>query len=88
MEIKVSKPTEHDLEELGIKNWSTWECEKSTFDWTYSDQETAYVFEGKVKVKTDTQEVSFGAGDLVIFPKGLSCTWTVEQPIRKVYKFG
>jgi uncharacterized cupin superfamily protein len=88
MEIKVSKPTQEELDQLGIKSWSPWECEKSTFDWTYSDKETAYVFEGKVTVKTPDQQVSFGTGDLVVFPKGLSCTWTVEEPIRKVYKFG
>jgi len=88
MEIQVKKPTQEELDSLGIDSWSTWECEKSTFDWTYSDRETAYVFEGKVKVKTETQEISFGSGDLVVFPKGLSCTWTVEQPIRKAYKFG
>ena len=88
MEITVKKPTQQELDELGIKSWGTWECEKSTFDWTYSDRETAYLFEGKVKVKSALQEVDFGAGDLVVFPKGLSCTWIVEEPVRKVYKFG
>jgi len=88
MEIKVSKPTQQELDELGIKDWNAWECEKSAFNWTYADRETAYIFEGKVKVKTVIQEISFGAGDLVVFPKGLSCTWIVEQPIRKVYKIG
>ncbi|MCK4994126.1 MAG: cupin domain-containing protein [Candidatus Omnitrophica bacterium] len=88
MEITVRKPMQEELDNLNIKSWGTWECEKSTFDWTYSERETAYVFEGKVTVKTANQEVSFGSGDLVVFPKGLSCTWTVEEPIRKVYKFG
>ena len=88
MKIEIKKPSQQELDKLGIKNWSTWECAKSTFDWTYSDREIAYVFEGKVKVKTVNQEVNFGAGDLVVFPKGLVCTWTVQEPIRKVYKFG
>jgi len=88
MKIEVKKPTKQELDQLGITNWGTWECEVSTFDWTYSDREVAYLFEGKVKVKTSEQEVSFGAGDLVTFPKGLSCTWMVEEPVRKVYKFG
>ncbi len=88
MEIIVRKLSQEELDALGIKNWGTWGCEKSTFDWTYSDRETAYVFEGKVTVKTASQEVSFGSGDLVVFPKGLSCTWIVEEPIRKAYKFG
>ena len=88
MEITVKKPTQEELEVLNVKSWGTWECEKSVFDWTYADREIAYLYEGKVTVKTPAGEVSFGAGDLVTFPKGLSCTWTVEEPVRKVYKFG
>lgn len=88
MDIQVKKPTKEELEKLGIKNWSHWECEVSTFDWEYTDREMAYVFEGKVRVKAAKQEVTIGAGDLVTFPKGLKCTWIVEKPIRKVYKFG
>ncbi len=88
MEITVKKPTQEELESLGIKSWGTWECEKSIFDWTYSDKETCYIYEGKVTVRTDEGEVSFQSGDLVVFPKGLSCTWSVEEPVRKAYKFG
>ena len=88
MEIIVKKPTQEELDSLGIKNWGSWECERSIFDWTYSDKETCYIYEGKVKVKTDEGEVSFQPGDLVVFPKGLSCKWIVEEPVRKVYKFG
>ncbi len=87
-EIKITCPDEEELKRLGIDSWSTWECEPSTFDWEYSDKETAYVFEGKVKVKTPTDEVEINKGDLVEFPEGLKCTWTVIERIRKVYKFG
>jgi uncharacterized cupin superfamily protein len=87
--IEVEKPDEKKLEQLGIKSWGRWECEPSTFPWEYDDKETAYVFEGNVTVKTeDGEEVSFGPGDLVTFPKGLKCTWTVHETIRKVYRFG
>ncbi|MCG2710879.1 MAG: cupin domain-containing protein [Candidatus Omnitrophica bacterium] len=88
MEITVKKPTQEELDALDIKNWGIWECEKSTFEWTYSDKETCYIYEGKVTVKTDEGEVSFQSKDLVVFPKGLSCTWIVEEPVRKAYKFG
>ncbi len=33
-------------------------------------------------------KVEMEPGDLVTFPKGLKCTWTVHEIIRKVYKFG
>lgn len=32
--------------------------------------------------------VSIAAGDLVIFPAGMFCTWQVIQPVRKHYRFG
>jgi len=86
---KILKETATDqrIDELGARNWSTWECEPSTFDWTYSDHETAYVLEGKVRVTTPEQEIEIGAGDLVFFPGGLSCKWHVIEKIRKHYTF-
>ena len=92
--IKIEKITEEKRKELGIpdapKNtgeWSVWECEPSSFDWQYSDEEVAYVYEGKVKVETDEGEIEINKGDLVTFPRGLSCKWNVIEKIRKVYCF-
>jgi len=34
------------------------------------------------------EPVRFGAGDLVVFDAGLSCTWEVHAPVRKHYRFG
>ncbi len=87
-QVQVRKPTEQELQELDVKSWPIWQCDPSTFDWEYTDKETCYILEGKVTVKTDNQQISFGAGDLVIFPKGLKCVWHVEQAVRKHYKFG
>lgn len=87
-EIKVEKLSDEELKSLGVDEWSSWECEPSTFDWEYDDKETCYVLEGKVKVKTPDGEVEFGKGDLVTFPEGLKCTWNVIEKTRKVYKFG
>lgn len=88
MRIVVQKPTTEQLQELGVLTWDTWGCEASTFDWYYDEQETCYLLEGKVTVKTDSQEVSFKQGDLVIFPAGLSCVWIVHEQVKKHYKFG
>jgi uncharacterized protein len=88
-EIKVEKATPERLAELGVDGWSPWNCGVETFDWRYNERETAHVLEGKVRVVTEHgQDVTFGAGDIVIFPAGLSCTWTVIEPIRKVFSFG
>ena len=85
-EIKMRKPSEEELNSLEVKKWYPWECEPSTFDWTYADNETCYILEGKAKVTTPEGEVQFGKGDLVEFPKGLKCKWEVPEKIKKVYK--
>lgn len=82
-------PSEARLKELDVNSWPTWSKEVSKFPWSYSEQEVAYVLEGEVVVTpSDGEPVSFGAGDLVTFPSGMSCTWEVKKPLRKHYKFG
>jgi len=88
MEITVRKPSPQELEEMGVSGWPIWECDPSTFDWYYDQPETCYILEGDVTVKTDDGEVHFGAGDLVVFPKGLKCVWQVAKKVRKHYRFG
>ena len=85
--IKIEKPDKQKLDSLGVKSWSPWGCDVSTFDWEYDSDEVCYILEGKVKVKTPEEEVEINKGDLVTFPKGLKCTWNVLQKIRKVYTF-
>jgi uncharacterized cupin superfamily protein len=80
---------EATIAELGARQWPTWSCGVSRFPWTYDDQETCLLLEGQVTVHPkDGDPVSFGAGDLVVFAKGLSCEWDVTAPVRKHYRFG
>ncbi|MBF0104940.1 MAG: cupin domain-containing protein [Deltaproteobacteria bacterium] len=88
LEIKVKKPTEGELKEKGIKGWPIWEKEISTFDWSYDSEETCYFLDGAVTVTPKGgAPVSFGKGDLVVFPKGMKCVWDIKQPVRKHYHF-
>ncbi|MHC4294949.1 MAG: cupin domain-containing protein [Planctomycetota bacterium] len=87
-EIVVTKPSDHALIELGVKSWPIWTCEVSSFDWHYDQKETCYLLEGEVTVTAGDQTVSFGVGDLVVFPEGLDCIWDVRAPVKKHYKFG
>jgi len=88
MEIRISRPTQEELEKLNVKSWSPWSCDVSEFDWEYEEDETCYILEGRVIVTTeDGKSVEIKKGDLVTFPKGLKCRWKVIEPIRKVYKF-
>lgn len=88
--ISITSPCpESTIQELGIRQWPIWTCEPSTFPWTYDEQETCLLLEGEVSVTHDGGEaVRLAAGDLVVFPAGMSCTWEVHQAVRKHYRFG
>ena len=85
--IRIEKPDKQKLDSLGVNNWSPWESEVRSFDWSYDSDEVCYILEGKVKVKTSEEEVEINEGDLVTFPKGLKCNWNVLKKLRKVYTF-
>ncbi len=89
-EIRIERdPPRERLEALGVEGWPIWTCAPSTFPWTYDAEETCYLLEGEVVVTPDGGEpVTIRAGDLVTFPKGLSCTWEVRRAVRKHYRFG
>ena len=83
------KPGEDRLAELGVFEWEIWTKEVSEFPWTYDDKETCYFLEGEVTVTPEEGEpVTVGEGDLVIFPKGMKCTWNITKDVRKRYTFG
>ncbi len=88
--VKVEKnPAPARLQELGVTRWPIWTKEASEFPWTYDEQETCYLLEGEMTVTCAGGETaSFGAGDLVTFPEGLSCTWKISKDVRKHYRFG
>jgi uncharacterized cupin superfamily protein len=87
--ISVEKPSEEKLAELKVRSWPIWEKEISEFPWEYDEKETCYILEGDVEVIPDNgKPVSFGKGDLVVFKRGLRCTWKINKPVRKHYKFG
>ena len=90
MPISVTSPCpENTVEELKINSWPIWTCEVSSFDWTYEDNETCLLLEGEVTVTpSEGDPVTFGAGDLVVFPAGMDCKWEVHKAVRKHYRFG
>ena len=87
--ISVEKPTAAGLAKLNVSTWPVWSKEVSIFPWSYNSQEIAYILEGEVTVipKNGGSPVDFGAGDLVTFPAGLSCTWHIKKALRKHYQF-
>ena len=87
-DVIVKKPTDQEIETC--KNWPIWQGRVSTFDWGYTQTETCLIIEGKVTV-TDRpagdDSVTFGPGDMVVFPEGLECIWDIQEPVRKYYQF-
>ena len=87
MKTIVFQPTKKQIDETA--SWPLWEKEESEFPWSYDQKETCYVLEGEAEVREENGEVAhFGAGDMVIFPKGLACTWKIMHAIKKRYYFG
>ena len=87
MKISINRVTKEELIKIGVFKWPIWTCEVSEFPWTYSEKESCYILDGEIEVKTEKEIVNIRSGDFVIFPKGLSCTWTVSKPVRKHYSF-
>lgn len=85
MEIIIKNPTEAEKNEMKTK--PVWECGVSEFDWHYDRREMCLIIEGEITVRHDGGSVSFGVGDYVTFPKGLSCVWKVTKPVKKHYVF-
>lgn len=88
MQIQVQhNPAETQLNSLGVSKWPTWQKEVSTFDWTFHEEEKAYILAGEcVVTPAGGAPVSFGKGDFVIFPAGLKVKWEVKQPLHKHYQ--
>jgi uncharacterized cupin superfamily protein len=81
-------PSPAKLEVMGVYDWPIWTKEVSSFPWKYDQQETCYLLAGQAIVTADGgKSVEFGAGDLVIFPAGLSCTWDIREAVEKHYEF-
>jgi uncharacterized protein len=87
--IHVEKPTEEKLRSLDALSWPIWKKEISEFQWEYDEDETCYLLEGDVTVTPEKgNPVNIGKGDLVVFKKGLKCTWKIKSPVKKHYRFG
>jgi len=88
MEIKLQKLSQEELKKMGVFDWPIWEKEVSRFPWVYDCIEECFFLEGEVTVEIKNgKSVSFGKGDFVTFPRGLSCTWIVKKPVKKHYNF-
>jgi uncharacterized protein len=69
----------------GTANTYFWDCTAGRFNWHYAFDETLYILQGSVTLKSPSGSSRLvTAGDIVFFPAGSCAEWTVEQYIRKL----
>lgn len=88
MKIKIVKAGKNLVKELKTDTWPLWSSPVAEFDWHYDDNETCLFLEGFVTVTSGTSATDIKAGEIAVFPKGLSCRWKVHKAVRKRYSFG
>ena len=90
MEVLVKSPCSASvIIQYGIKNWPIWECGISQFSWHYNEKEICLIIEGEASIKTKEGKIYIiKSGDLVQFPKGISCEWQITKKIKKHYRLG
>jgi uncharacterized protein len=63
-----------------------WACTPGTFRWTWTDDETVTVIQGRATVvMEDGRRVELGPGDMGVFERGQSSVWTIHEPFRKSF---
>jgi uncharacterized protein len=61
-----------------------WDCTAGRFNWYFEADETMYVIEGEVIIKTEGQEPrSLRAGHAALFYAGTRAEWYVPEYVRK-----
>mmetsp|Transcript_3787 Transcript_3787/g.4640 ORF Transcript_3787/g.4640 Transcript_3787/m.4640 type:complete len:130 (-) Transcript_3787:762-1151(-) len=85
----VSQPDKEFLEKKGVFGWGTWGCGVSKFPWSYDSSESCYLLSGQVTVTPSDgrKAATFGKGDFVTFPAGMSCEWDVKEAVQKHFMF-
>ena len=81
----IRKPTPDEA--AAAAAWKLWACEPSVFEWGYTATEHCLMLEGEAVVEARGREFKLGPGDYGVFPKGLSCRWTVITAVKKHHWF-
>nr|XP_025876617.1 uncharacterized protein LOC112936645 [Oryza sativa Japonica Group] len=92
-------PPESRLSELGARSWPKWGGGPGRMALSYGARQTCYIVRGKVTATATAaasaaegspengRRVEFGAGDIVVFPKGTRCTWHIAAAVDMHYAF-
>jgi len=70
----------------GDQEAGVWECTPGPSRWTLETNEFVHVVRGSMTVTPDGGEpLEVGAGDVAVFPRGWSGSWTIHERLRKLY---
>jgi uncharacterized protein len=63
-----------------------WDCTAGIFNWHYDIDEVVYILEGSVIISEHAtgQKHYLKVGDSILFPRGSSATWSVDNYVRKL----
>jgi uncharacterized cupin superfamily protein len=63
-----------------------WACTPGAFRWTWTDDETITVVQGRATVAMDDgRRVELAPGDMAVFERGQSSVWTIHEAFRKSF---
>lgn len=63
-----------------------WQCTPGEFDWPYEWDEVALVTAGRAQLGGDNGSArSVGPGDLLMFHRGTTVRWRIEETVTKVF---
>ena len=93
--IEKSNILSGDAEAHGTVLWQSenkllcngvWSCSIGKFNWEYTWNETFYLIQGKISIAIDNADAKeYNTGDLVFIPNGTNTTWTIIEPVRKIF---
>jgi uncharacterized protein len=69
----------------GNASTQIWECSAGTFWWTFHDEETVFILEGKVRITTPNGETrTLQPGDIAYFAEGTRALWDIDDYVKKI----
>jgi uncharacterized protein len=62
-----------------------WDCTAGSFRWTFYEEETVVILEGRVRVTSANGEVRLlGPGDIAFFAEGSKALWEIDSYVKKI----
>lgn len=91
----LEEATGPEMSTFGLTLWEDgngaetgiWECTPGPSRWSLETHEFVHVLSGAMTVTADEdgEPLHLGPGDTILFPRGWSGSWQIEERLRKLY---